>query len=66
MLQKKKKKEHNAETIWKRFRVVFSPQQGPVAGFAFLRLFGFKQLIILEDRDVQSWQRFLGDLIETQ
>lgn len=37
-----------------------------MAGFAFSRLFNFKQLIILEDRDMQSWQCFLGDLIETQ
>lgn len=30
------------------------------------KAFQFQQLIILEDRDVQSWQCFLGDLIETQ
>lgn len=37
-----------------------------MAGFAFLGLFNFKQLIILEDRDMQNWQCFLGDLRETQ
>lgn len=37
-----------------------------MAGFVFSKLFNFKQLIILENRDVQSWQCFLGDLIQTQ
>lgn len=48
------------------FWVVFLPHQGPRAGFAFARLFNFEQLIILEDRDVQSRQCFLGALVGIQ